>query len=139
MKHWETIADDLSKAGWELRLYFKYGSKGGRQFWIADAHRGDGKRFIVRADEKLTAFLELEARPEWAEQGGNCKTAEMFEVCLAHFLCDDIFGAARFDLRAANAVVLSVRRTKRIRADRTADKPCLRGRKGCGGARRVCL
>jgi hypothetical protein len=30
--------------------------------WIADAHRGgDGKRFIVRADEKLTAFLELES------------------------------------------------------------------------------
>jgi hypothetical protein len=28
--------------------------------WIADAHRGDGKRFIVRADEKLTAFVELE-------------------------------------------------------------------------------
>jgi hypothetical protein len=28
--------------------------------WIADAHRDDGKRFIVRADEKLTAFLELE-------------------------------------------------------------------------------
>ena len=24
------------------------------------AHRDDGKRFIVRADEKLTAFLELE-------------------------------------------------------------------------------
>ena len=23
--------------------------------------RGDGKRFIVRADEKLTAFIELEA------------------------------------------------------------------------------
>ena len=32
----------------------------GRTIWIADAHRGDGKRFIVRADEKLTAFLELE-------------------------------------------------------------------------------
>jgi hypothetical protein len=28
--------------------------------WIADAHRGDGKRFIVRAEETLTAFLELE-------------------------------------------------------------------------------
>ena len=28
--------------------------------FTADAHRGDGKRFIVRADEKLTAFLELE-------------------------------------------------------------------------------
>jgi hypothetical protein len=33
----------------------------GRTIWIADAHRGDGKRFVVRADEKLTAFLELEA------------------------------------------------------------------------------
>jgi hypothetical protein len=32
----------------------------GRTIWIADAHRDDGKRFVVRADEKLTAFLELE-------------------------------------------------------------------------------
>ena len=31
-----------------------------RTIWIADAHRGDGKRFIVRADEELTAFLESE-------------------------------------------------------------------------------
>ena len=27
---------------------------------IVDARRGDGKRFIVHADEKLTAFLELQ-------------------------------------------------------------------------------
>jgi hypothetical protein len=33
----------------------------GRTIWIADAHRGDGNRFIVRADEKLTAFAELES------------------------------------------------------------------------------
>ena len=33
----------------------------GRTIWIADAHRGDGKRFVVQADEKLTAFLELES------------------------------------------------------------------------------
>src|SRR5262249_54372123 len=33
----------------------------GRTIWIADAHRGDGKRFVVRGDEKLPAFLELEA------------------------------------------------------------------------------
>jgi len=33
----------------------------GRTIWIADAHRGDGKRFVVRADEKLTAFMELQA------------------------------------------------------------------------------
>jgi hypothetical protein len=30
----------------------------GRTTWIVDAHRDDGKRFIVHADEKLTAFLE---------------------------------------------------------------------------------
>ena len=29
----------------------------GRTIWIADAHRDDGKRFVVHADEKLTAFL----------------------------------------------------------------------------------
>jgi hypothetical protein len=28
--------------------------------WIVDAHRVEGKRFVVRADDKLTAFLELE-------------------------------------------------------------------------------
>jgi len=33
----------------------------GRTIFVADAHRGDGKRFVVRADEKLTAFLELES------------------------------------------------------------------------------
>jgi len=27
---------------------------------IADAHRDDEKRFVVRADDKLTAFVELE-------------------------------------------------------------------------------
>jgi carbonic anhydrase len=32
----------------------------GRTIWITDAHRGDGKRYIVRADEILTAFVELE-------------------------------------------------------------------------------
>jgi hypothetical protein len=32
-----------------------------RTIWIVDAHCGDGQRFIVRADEKLTAFLELGA------------------------------------------------------------------------------
>ena len=26
-----------------------------------DAHRGDGKCFVVRADEKLTAFVEMES------------------------------------------------------------------------------
>jgi hypothetical protein len=29
--------------------------------WIVDAHRGDGKRYVVHAEEKLTAFVELES------------------------------------------------------------------------------
>jgi hypothetical protein len=34
----------------------------GRTIWIVDAHSGDGNRFVVRADEKRTAFLELAIR-----------------------------------------------------------------------------
>jgi hypothetical protein len=33
----------------------------GRTIWIVDAHRGDGKRYVVRAEEKLTGFIELES------------------------------------------------------------------------------
>jgi hypothetical protein len=32
----------------------------GRTIWIVDAHRDDGRRFVVHADEKLSAFIELE-------------------------------------------------------------------------------
>ena len=58
MKNWEIIADNLSKAGWSLDWVSAVDCEG-RTIWIADAHR-DGKRYFVRADEKLTAFLELE-------------------------------------------------------------------------------
>jgi len=33
----------------------------GRTIFVADAHRDDRKRFVVRADEKLAAFVELES------------------------------------------------------------------------------
>jgi len=41
--------------GWDSAL-----DREGRTIWIVDGHRGYAKRFIVRADEKLTAFMELE-------------------------------------------------------------------------------
>jgi hypothetical protein len=44
-----------------LGLPFQPWILAGRTIWIADAHRGDGKRFVVRADENLTAFVELES------------------------------------------------------------------------------
>ena len=59
MKYWETIADDLSKAGWSLGCVSAIDSNG-RTIFVADAHR-DGKRFVVHADEKLTALMELES------------------------------------------------------------------------------
>jgi hypothetical protein len=59
MKYWELVADKLSKAGWSLGWVSAVDSEG-RTLWIVDAHRGDGKRFIVRSDEMLTALLELE-------------------------------------------------------------------------------
>jgi hypothetical protein len=44
----------------ELGLCRSHGVLGGRTIRIVDAHR-NGKRFVVHANEKLTAFLELES------------------------------------------------------------------------------
>jgi hypothetical protein len=59
-RYWEIIADNLSKTGWSLGWVSGL-DREGRTIWIADAHRDDGKRFVVHADEKLTAFVELES------------------------------------------------------------------------------
>jgi hypothetical protein len=60
VKYWEIIANNLKKRGWSYS-YVSAIDSNWRTMWIADAHRGDGKRFVERADEKLTAFIELEA------------------------------------------------------------------------------
>ena len=59
MKYWELVADKLSAAGWSLGWVSAVDSEG-RTIWIVDAHRDNGKRFVVRSDELLSAFLELE-------------------------------------------------------------------------------
>jgi hypothetical protein len=59
--------DNLSKAGWSWGCAAAIDSNG-RTIWMADAHRGDGKRFVVRAAEKLTAFVELEAATQHVRQ-----------------------------------------------------------------------
>jgi len=59
VRSWEIITDNLSKAGWSWGCVSAVDSWG-RTSWIADAHRDDGKRYVVHADEILTAFLELE-------------------------------------------------------------------------------
>jgi hypothetical protein len=60
VKYWEIIADKLSKAGWSWGCVSTV-DREGRTIWIADAHRDDGKRFVVRADEEPTAFMQLES------------------------------------------------------------------------------
>jgi hypothetical protein len=59
MKYWEIIADRLSKSGWSWGCVSVVNTEG-RDIFVVDAHRDDGKRYIVRSDEKLTAFIEAE-------------------------------------------------------------------------------
>jgi len=59
MKYWEIITDQLSASGWSWGCSSQIDATG-RVLFTADAHRESGKRFMVSADEKLTAFLELE-------------------------------------------------------------------------------
>ena len=56
----EIIADNLHEAGWSLGWVSAVDLEG-RTIWIVDAHR-DGKRFIVRADDLLTAFVDRNRR-----------------------------------------------------------------------------
>jgi hypothetical protein len=49
MKDWGIIADNLSKAGWSWGCVSAIDANG-QTIWITDAHRDDGKRFVVRAD-----------------------------------------------------------------------------------------
>jgi hypothetical protein len=58
MKDWEIIADNLHDAGFSLGWVSALDVHG-QTTWIADAHR-DGKRFILHAEEILTAFVELQ-------------------------------------------------------------------------------
>jgi hypothetical protein len=64
MKYWEIIANRLHAEGWSCGhrraspSIAEHLTKHGLLFCV-DAHR-DGKRFIVKADDLLTAFLSLE-------------------------------------------------------------------------------
>jgi hypothetical protein len=84
VKFWEVIADNLSKRGWSWGCVAAVDPYG-ETIFIADAHR-NGKRFIVRADEILTAFVELESaicprgRAVGCSDGCQCWTAIRFTL-----------------------------------------------------------
>jgi len=55
MKYWEIIAHRLSASGWSWGCSSRIDAIG-RVFFTPDAHRDDGKRFIVTADEKADSI-----------------------------------------------------------------------------------
>jgi hypothetical protein len=59
VKYCEIIAGKLSAAGWSWGMMAATDAQQ-RALFILDGHRDDGRRFIVRSNELLTAFLELE-------------------------------------------------------------------------------
>ena len=67
VKYCEIIADRLHTEGWSYGTAEHFTKQG--LLFCVDAHR-DGKRFIVKADELLTAFLSLE-RDAIAPKGAN--------------------------------------------------------------------
>ena len=58
LKYWEIIANNLHDAGWSLGWVSALDLEW-RTMWIVDAH-AYGNRFVVRAEEILTAFLKLQ-------------------------------------------------------------------------------
>jgi hypothetical protein len=72
MKYWEIIADNLSQAGWSWGCVSAIDANG-KTIWITDAHRDDGKCYVVRAEEKLTAFMEVEPAIWLAWRLGNLR------------------------------------------------------------------
>jgi hypothetical protein len=59
VKYWEIITNRLMKAGWSLGWVSAVDSEE-RTIGIVDAHRDDGKHFIMHADNKPSTFVELE-------------------------------------------------------------------------------
>jgi hypothetical protein len=55
MKYWEIIVNKIIKAGFSVGWVSAL-DEYGRTVWVADAHRGDGERFVVRADLKSLDF-----------------------------------------------------------------------------------
>jgi hypothetical protein len=66
MKYWETIADQLHAEGWSYGIA-EHLTKHGLLSCV-DAQR-DGKHFIVKTEDLLTAFLSLERGRDGAKRG----------------------------------------------------------------------
>ena len=63
MKYWEVIAGRLSAAGWSWGCVSTISSNG-QTIFVADAHRDDGKRFVVHRRRFTSAFQAFPIPPD---------------------------------------------------------------------------
>jgi hypothetical protein len=68
VKYWEIIADKLARRGWSWGLG-TIATADGAICFVGDAQRNDGKKFIVRGDDLLSVFVELERETERHAEG----------------------------------------------------------------------
>jgi hypothetical protein len=73
VKHWEIIADRLSKAGWSWACVSAVDSKG--TIFVADAHCGDGKRYVVHADQAVITKGFASVTPHLTIRASEMKTS----------------------------------------------------------------
>jgi hypothetical protein len=59
VKYWEIIADNLGRAGWSWGMTVIF--QGERKLYSVDAFRKD-RRYVVQAEDILTAFLALDSQ-----------------------------------------------------------------------------
>ena len=76
-REWSAIPEAGWSWGWVSAI-----DSNGQTIWIVDAHRDDGKRFVVHADEVLTAFMELESANQHAHHGGHSVASRHWLRCL---------------------------------------------------------
>jgi len=76
VKSWEIIADNLKKCGWNWGCVSAVDSAW-RTIWISDAHRGNGKRFVVNAVKGRRRFWNWNRRFDQAERPENCAAREI--------------------------------------------------------------
>ena len=89
MKYWELISDKLSASGWNWGCISAIDSNG-RTIWIADAHRGDGDRSVVRvtSSRRDRTFFEAASQTAIAVRPGTGEEARS-HLCQ---LCNAISG-----------------------------------------------
>ena len=65
VKQWELVANKLGKQGWSWG--YSRSVSGYRILFTVDARAPDGRRFIVRSDQLLVAFREIERSAKQAK------------------------------------------------------------------------